>query len=203
MTISIIALVLSGLAVLGTGCIAWFGSIRPTKIVGVLSGLSFKKQDYLNTINGDFPTHIKIVPFLCLKNTGARNAIVELIRIKFYFSDDDIYYAYPLTRTEPAFVAIMLSANETWKNTCSFSADEVTVNEIYSGLKDQQEAGPKGKAIVEVKFVNKGKWKTIKTNDFNIGLKIEFLQLLNIGTYVASTTVHFLWSDTIASQDKK
>ena len=183
------SLIISLISVFIAGATAWFATLRQPKIVGVLSGLEFKNFSSLG--NGTV-TDRKIVPFLFLKNTGARSAIIELLRLKFCFPKGDVYYAYPRsfnkTKSTEHFIGFALETHETWVNVFPF---------ILRGRKYDKLADRQGEVVIEVKFINKRKWKKIQLNPFSFHAANEFLLQLRAGKSGSS----FVWSDTVYSPD--
>lgn len=146
--------------------VSWFSVLRGAKVVGVLSGVEFKR--FSSSRNG-VVTDRKIIPIFCLKNLGARSVVIELLRLKFLFDDGGCYYAYPTSNAPDNglkhFSGLPLISNETWKNTFHFSMK----NESYEALTNR-----KGKIIIEIFPLGKKKWERM---DINIPFSLEIISL--------------------------
>jgi hypothetical protein len=161
----------SGVAgIIIAGAVAWFNTLRNAKVVSVFSGIDFEKNNILGS--RDIKLTGVIVPYFILKNVGARPAIIEDIRLKFCFGNIS-FFAYPHARLNEEdiwrkFIGITLPFNEAWKNDMCFKSDAGKYQEITNLA---------GIVSIELKFINKKRWVSVKTNKSNFSFTPEELRV--------------------------
>ncbi|MGD9107892.1 MAG: hypothetical protein PVI75_01830 [Gammaproteobacteria bacterium] len=173
---SIIAVIISFISILIAGFSTWWQFLRRPKIKGIFSEIAFERQG-----GGYKPTKLSniVEPFFILKNIGARSAIVENIRLKFFF-DGESFYAYPYLKPAESivtwddqkvkrhFVGLILPFNESWKCDLKF---KLTNKKDFSNIGNLT-----GTVLLELKFIKKG-WVMVDTNTSNFSFTREEIQI--------------------------
>lgn len=188
--ISWLGFITGTLGLIISAVVAWFKAIRPAKIIGILSGIEFPRWSSIgNDSYGD-----KIInPMFFLKNIGVRDAIIELIKLRFCFGNityDARLFGRNQEKEQGHFIGMVLSPNGAWENDCAFALNRAQ----YEKLADS-----KGTVEVEVKLIGE-KWMSIKMNKFTFDIQKDDLFPSKINN---KNFTHFVWSDTISSQHKK
>lgn len=186
---SILSLVVAILSLGITFLVAWFATLRKYKLVGILSGIEFKR----NSSNKDGSvTDRKIFPFFIIKNIGAQSAVIEMIRLKFIFDNGKVCYACPSSKPqdndERHFIGFTITKSESWANSFPFFIRTEDYNMLGSN---------KGRVFLEAKLLGRKRSKVVKTNVFSFYATKEFL--LSIESYVGSKS-SFVWSDTVTQK---
>lgn len=196
--ISIIALLLSGL-------IAWDLYFKPAKIVGTFPHLTIWT---LGKFKGDSPTgeisSRHITPSFWLGNIGAKNILIEDVRLFFRTSDGNNVIAYPTNlvpleaietpfkfndykslRMGGPFFGFAIKPSEGWKSRYSFHASEENIKKL------------KGDVTVDVQITIKSKvnWKTVISEVYEFGSHPIHLQsLTSLSGHHAGSRMNYVLS---------
>ncbi len=198
------ALAVSVLSLYVSGRVAWHNSFRPAKIVGAFPHLVVWT---LSSYKGDRPTgdiaSRYITPSFWLSNTGAREALIEDIRLSFEPSVGADFFAYPVSKVpieaveSPTlfheydrlglggpFNGFCLTRDEVW--ICCFAF--ATKMQNYERLKDSV------RTDVQVCYGRKRRWVTVLSDRLEFGSNPIHLQGLNHGSVAAGAMINHVFS---------
>jgi hypothetical protein len=195
--ISIISLVISANT-------SWVSYFKPAEIICTFPHMTiWTRSNYI----GDKPTgeiaSRHITPSLWIGNSGAKNILIEDIRLVFIVDKGENFNAYPtnkipyeaieypntfnnyeLLNLGGPFLGFSLSRSEGWKSMYSFSMKE----EYYHKLK--------GEFLVEVQIFNgeNREWRSIHKEAFDFGSHPFHLQGLINGQLVTGILINPVYS---------
>ncbi len=200
----IAAFAVSLLSLYVSGRVAWHNHFRPAKVVGAFPHLVIWT---LSSYKGDRPTgdvaSRYITPSFWLSNTGAREALIEDLRLMFQPKDQEPFFAYPISKVpieaieSPTlfnqydrighggpFSGFALSRSDVWQ--CCFAFATKMTN--YERLKDHV------RADIQLCYGRSRRWKTVISEHLEFGSHPIHLQGLLRGNVAAGAMINHVFS---------
>jgi len=198
------AFAVSVLSLYVSGRVAWHNFFRPAKVVGAFPHLVVWT---LSSYKGDRPTgdiaSRYITPSFWLSNTGAREALIEDIRLSFEPQGGPTFFAYPVSKVpieaveSPSlfheydriglggpFSGFCLSHDEVWKCCYAFA----TRMENYERLRGNVSTD------VQLCYGRKRHWATVLSEQLDFGNHPTHLQGLRLGNVAAGSMINHVFS---------